>query len=262
MLLRTKSIIRKILKKLGYQLVPVPEAAPIEELPKDMEADFKVIYEKSKNCTMTSIERMYALYQAVKYVTQAKVQGDFVECGVWKGGSAMLMAYTLLSLNETNRKIYLYDTFTGMPKPTEKDNEIKSGQPALDTWKVNQRKDHNEFCYASLAEVKNNLLITKYPQEDLVFVQGKVEDTIPGIRPKQIAILRLDTDWFASTDHELRHLFPLVSKGGIVIIDDYGCWSGAKEAVDKYFAEIKIPVLLNRIDYTGRLMIKLSAEES
>lgn len=257
MLSGTKKIIRKIFRKLGYQIVPVPVIAPIEEFPKDMEAEFRNIYERSRNCTMTSIERMYALYQAVQYVIQAKVQGDFVECGVWKGGSAMLMAGTLLSLNETGRKIYLYDTFTGMPKPTEKDNEIKSGQPALDTWQINQRKDHNEFCYASLAEVKNNLLSTKYPQDNLVFIQGKVEDTIPMTSPKQIAILRLDTDWFASTDYELRHLFPLVSKGGVVIIDDYGYWSGAKEATDKYFADFNIPVLLNRIDYTGRIMIKL-----
>jgi O-methyltransferase len=257
MLSRSKNIIRKIIRKLGYQIVPIPVTAPLEEFPRDMETEFRAIYVKSKNCTMTSQERMYALYQAVKYVSQAKVPGDFVECGVWKGGSAMLMAHTLLGLNETGRKIYLYDTFTGMPEPTVKDQEIKSGQPALDIWKVNQRKDHNEFCYASLSEVKNNLRSTNYPQDDLVFVQGKVEDTIPGIRPKQIAILRLDTDWFASTDHELRNLFPLVSKGGVVIIDDYGYWSGAKEAVDKYFAEFNIPLLLNRIDYTGRMGIKV-----
>ena len=248
MLSRCKEVIRKILQKRGY--------AHFEEYPKDMEAEFRAIYDRAKNFTMTSQERMYALYQAVKYVTQAKVPGDFVECGVWKGGSAMLMAYTLLGLHEAGRKIYLYDTFAGMPKPTAKDQEIRSGQPALGIWKVNERKDHNEFCYASLAEVKNNLQSTNYPQDDLVFVEGKVEDTIPGISPKQIAILRLDTDWFASTDHELRNLFPLVSKGGVLIIDDYGCWSGAKEAVDKYFAEFNIPLLLNRIDYTGRIGIK------
>lgn len=257
MLSRSRNIIRKILRKLGYQIMPIPKVTPSEEFPKDMETEFRVIYGKSKNCTMTSQERMYALYQAVKYVTQAKVQGDFVECGVWKGGSSMLMAYTLLGMNETGRKIYLYDTFTGMPKPTVKDNEIKSGQPALDIWKANQRKDHNEYCYASLAEVKNNLGATNYPLDNLVFAQGKVEDTIPGIKPGQIAILRLDTDWFESTDHELRNLFPLVSKGGVVIIDDYGCWSGAKEAVDKYLTELNIPILLHRIDYTGRIGIKL-----
>jgi hypothetical protein len=245
---RSKKLLRKIVGKLENKT---------EEFPKDMEAEFKAIYEKSQNCTMTSLERMYALYQAVKYVTQAGVPGDFVECGVWKGGSSMLMAYTLLSQNEIGRKIYLYDTFTGMPKPTAKDKEIKNDQPALDIWKANERKDHNEFCYASLAEVKNNLKLTNYPQDDLVYVEGKVEDTIPGISPKQIAILRLDTDWFESTDHELRNLFPLVSRGGVVIIDDYGCWSGAKEAVDKYFVEFKIPVLLNRIDYTGRIGIKV-----
>ena len=75
--------------------------------------------------------------------------------------------------------------------------------------------------------------------------------------PKQIALLRLNTDWFESTYHELVHLYPLLSKGGVLIIDDYGHWQGARKAVDTYFKEQGIYPLLHRIDYTGRIMQKL-----
>jgi hypothetical protein len=86
---------------------------------------------------------------------------------------------------------------------------------------------------------------------------GKVEDTIPADIPEKIALLRLDTDWYESTKHELIHLFPRLQKGGVLIIDDYGFWKGARKAVDEYFAENNIQILLNRIDDTGRMAIKL-----
>jgi hypothetical protein len=101
------------------------------------------------------------------------------------------------------------------------------------------------------------MFLTKYPQNNLVFVKGMVENTIPASIPSQISLLRLDTDWFESTYHELKYLFPLLSNKGIVIIDDYGHWMGAKEATDKFFSENKILILLNRIDGTGRLGIKI-----
>lgn len=96
---------------------------------------------------------------------------------------------------------------------------------------------------------------TNYPAEMLVFIKGKVEDTIPKTMPKHIALLRLDTDWYESTKHELLHLYPLLSKSGVLIIDDYGYWAGSKKAVDEYFS--KGEMLLNRIDYTSRIAIKI-----
>ena len=84
-----------------------------------------------------------------------------------------------------------------------------------------------------------------------------MEETIPTHIPHAISLLRLDTDWYESTKHELTHLFPLLSPGGVIIIDDYGHWQGAKKAVDEYFEENKIKILLNRIDYTGRIGVKL-----
>jgi O-methyltransferase len=83
-----------------------------------------------------------------------------------------------------------------------------------------------------------------------------VEDTIPASVPEQIALLRLDTDWYESTKCELEILFPRLVKGGVIIIDDYGCWQGARKAVDEYFNKNNIAILLNRMDDTGRIGIK------
>jgi O-methyltransferase len=86
---------------------------------------------------------------------------------------------------------------------------------------------------------------------------GKVEDTFPKDTPDKIAILRLDTDWYESTRHELIHLYPKLSIGGVLIIDDYGHWEGARKAVDEYINDNTLRILLNRIDYTGRIAVKM-----
>ena len=104
--------------------------------------------------------------------------------------------------------------------------------------------------------VRATLLETGYPPERLHFVRGAVEETVPAAAPEQLALLRLDTDWYESTRHELVHLYPRLSDGGILIVDDYGHWEGCRRAVDEYFASDADPILLNRIDYTGRIAIK------
>jgi hypothetical protein len=104
--------------------------------------------------------------------------------------------------------------------------------------------------------VRNNVCGTGYPREKLHFVVGKVEDTIPATMPRKIALLRLDTDWYDSTKHELSHLFPLLRPQGVLIVDDYGHWQGARKAVDEYFAAHQTGILLHRIDYTGRIAVK------
>jgi len=245
---------QRFMEVFGYRIVSKKPPRPKDM--KIMGEDFRKIHEDCKDYHMTPIEREYALYKAVEYIVDSNVPGDFVECGVWKGGSSMIMAKTLLSKNETTRKIYLYDTFEGMPEPAEIDTRISDGRSGIKTWKEQQKEDYNEWCYVSLEEVKTNMQRTEYPEENLVFVKGKVEDTIPGTVPQKIALLRLDTDFFESTYHELVHLFPLLSNGGVLILDDYGHWAGAKKAVDQYFKENNITILLNRIDYAARLGIK------
>ncbi|HAV43451.1 TPA: macrocin O-methyltransferase [bacterium] len=221
-----------------------------------IEGEFIEIYEKCRDYTMTSVERMYSLYKAIKYVVRYRVYGDMVECGVWKGGSSMMMALTLIRMNEIGRKIYLYDTYRGMSAPTDEDVDYRS-RPAKEEWLSMQGKDFNKWSYASLGLVKANMLSTGYPHKNIIFVKGKVEKTIPSVIPERIAILRLDTDWYESTYHELTHLFPRLSMGGVLIIDDYGYWKGAKKTTDKYFTENEIKISLEKIDFTGRIAIKV-----
>jgi O-methyltransferase len=251
--LKFSKIINYPLGLLGLRLSRKPKAGDTFNALQDIDADkdFQQIYAKVKPYTMVEPERCYALYQSVLYIIRNKINGDFAECGVWKGGSVMLIAYTLQEAGIRDRKIYLYDTFEGMVKPGEKDGEKEKAE-----WEKNKVNEQlNNWCLSSLEEVQANMTRTGYPKENIIFIKGKVEQTIPGTLPGKLALLRLDTDWYESTKHELNHLYPLLEKGAILIIDDYGFWQGARKAVDEYFAT-NGPVYLNRLDYTGRLVIK------
>lgn len=204
--------------------------------------------------TMTSLERRASLIGAVDHIVRHRIAGDIVECGVWRGGSMMAIALALMARGDTSRHLYLYDTFEGMSEPTEHDKAL-SGELAQAQLEHTDR-EHPLWAVAGLDDVRANLASTGYPADRIHYVQGKVEDTIPATLPKQIALLRLDTDWYESTRHELQHLYPLLAKHGPLIIDDYGHWQGARQAVDEYFANAAEPVFLHRVDYTARLHIK------
>lgn len=255
-----RGISTAVLGKLGYSLIRTRDRLAVTDFT-GLEDDFLRLYDRCKTHTMTSVPRMYALYCAVKYVVNHDIPGDFVECGVWKGGSSMLVALTLLSLHQTTRRLYLYDTYAGMSEPTDHD-VTQFGQPAYAGWKENQHGGTNDWMRVSLEEVTRNLYSTGYPPSNLTFVKGKVEDTIPGTIPDQIAVLRLDTDWYESTRHELIHLYPKLSEHGVLILDDYGFWKGAREATDEYFRQHQVPMLLNRVDVTARIGVKPGASSS
>ncbi len=221
-----------------------------------MDKEFDKIYQFTRKFTMTSVERMYSLYKATEYVIKSHIVGDVVECGVWKGGSSMIAALTMKGLHDLRKKIYLYDTYAGMTKPTKFDKSIDGNTRATEYWNNNKFGDINKWCYSSLEEVKSNLYKTGYPKNKLLFIEGEVEKTIPKIIPKKISLLRLDTDWYKSTHHELNYLYPLLTHGGVLILDDYGHWRGARKATDEYFIKKRIHILLTRIDYTGRIGIK------
>ena len=227
-----------------------------DKIPTDFEDLHFNIYKKVCNNTMTSPERIYSLIEAVTYVEKNNIEGDIVECGVWKGGSMMAVAETLQYFKSNKRSLYLYDTYEGMSEPTEHDKTFK-GDDAKQLMETDSNKEKNlVWAYSALDTVKKGMQSTAYPTDKINYIKGKVEDTIPENIPSQIAILRLDTDWYESTKHELIHLFPLLSVNGVLILDDYGHWAGAKKAVDEYLAENHIKILLNRIDATGRIAIK------
>jgi hypothetical protein len=160
-----------------------------------------------------------------------------------------------MRLGDTGRSLYLYDTFEGMPPPTDLDKDYL-GNTAASQMAV-QDKNSIIWARAQLEQVQANMAVTQYPSERTVYVKGKVEDTIPTQIPHRIALLRLDTDWYESTRHEMEHLFPRLVVGGVLILDDYGHWEGARRAVDEYLAEHRIKLMLGRIDMGGRIAVKL-----
>lgn len=168
----------------------------------------------------------------------------------------MMMAYSLMHFNCTKkRKIYLYDTFEGMSEPDDDDIDIQ-GNKAKSLLEKAPRDQNLIWAYCPLEKVMENVYSTGYDKDRFVFTKGKVEDTIPHTIPSKMSLLRLDTDWYSSTRHELIQLYPLLVKNGVLIIDDYGHWHGARKATDEYFQNSTNPILLNRIDYTVRVGVK------
>ena len=230
------------------------------EFPSDYDEPTRQLYRFVKPYTRTSKDRVFMLARAVEYVVKHRIPGDIVECGVWRGGSMMVVAKTLVNLGVQDRKLILFDTFEGMSAPTDVDKD-RWGVAAETALKGEQDKTRIDsiWAYSQLDEVKSNMQLTGYKIENMTFIKGKVEDTLPAQAPAQISILRLDTDWYESTYHELKHLYSRLSIGGVLIIDDYGDWEGARRAVDQFLLEYNPKVLLNRIDDTGRLCIKLES---
>lgn len=244
--------LRALLRRTGFDIV---RYAPAPPLPPDFDAATAATVELVRPYTLTSPERIFALCAAARYIVAAGVPGAIVECGVWRGGSMMAVARTLLELGAGDRQLYLYDTFEGMPPPGDKDVDYR-GEPAAARMARSDPADQRSvWAQASLEDVRANLGRTGYDPGRIVYVPGKVEETLPGAAPATIALLRLDTDWYESTRHELVHLFPRIAPGGVLILDDYGHWSGAREAVDEYLQERGIHLLLHRVDYTGRAAV-------
>ena len=245
-------VIRRIGRRLHVYHPPEPPVVSPED---------RGIIERALPFTMTSTERLQALIDAVRYCVGRDMPGAFAECGVWRGGSVMAMIVTLQQLGVADRDIYLYDTFEGFTEPSEHD--VSAYTPsALELWEKAKRgrtkifaEDYDPQTFNEQA-VRRTLLSTGYPEERLHIVRGPVEETLPAEAPSSLALLRLDTDWYESTRHELVHLYPRLAEGGVLIVDDYGHWNGARLAVDEYLAGQPAPLLLNRIDYTGRLAVK------
>lgn len=232
------------------------EDPQVVRVPPDFSQTDVEILQLVSSYTLTSMERIYALCRAVEYIVAHDVPGDIVECGVWKGGSMMAVARTLMQLGAVPRRLHLFDTFDGMPPPTDFDTSF-TGASAQTLLAAADRKSSDIWARCPLDAVQQAMRSVGYDERHIVYVQGKVEDTLPANAPEQISLLRLDTDWYESTRHELESLFPRLAVGGVLIIDDYGHWQGAQRAVDEYFARHHTRILLNRIDYTGRIAVKL-----
>ena len=223
-------------------------------VPAEFDDELADVVRRVRRHTLSSAARIASLCDSVEYVVRHRIEGALVECGVWRGGSMMAAALTLLRLGDTSRDLYLFDTYTGMAKPGEAD--VPSPYDGYRPEKKWQRKRRKGWAAVPAEAVRERMESTGYPRERIHLVAGKVEDTLPDHAPDRVALLRLDTDWYASTKHELVHLYPRLAEGGVLIVDDYGHYEGARRAVDEYMAEQGDRLLLNRIDYTGRVAVK------
>jgi hypothetical protein len=256
-----KHLLKRLLAKLGYRVVrldmqPIaPSECPVEFSAEDAAVVEEILHRK---LTMAPRERLYATAMACRHVVAQRVAGDFVECGVWRGGNSLIAADVFARAGE-KRGIYLFDTFAGMTEPTSEDFRARDGRDAMIDYVAHQKETHNEWCFASLTDVRNNFADLKLLNPNVRFIEGDVVQSlkVESNLPKTISVLRLDTDWYESTRAELEVLYPRLSPGGVLIIDDYGHWGGAKKAVDEYFQNRPRP-LLQYTDYTGRMGVKLA----
>jgi hypothetical protein len=234
-----------------------PPAEPVEF----SQADRDVLdYVMGNRLTMSSRERVIATINACKHAVQADIEGDFVECGVWRGGCSIAARLTFDNYR-SDKTVWLFDTFAGMTAPSEVDTSSFSDSSPAERFSRSQRASHNDWCFASLDEVRTNFEDAGVDLSAVRFVVGDVTKTLaePADIPEAICVLRLDTDFYDSTKAELEALYPRLSVGGSLLIDDFGHWDGAKRAVEEYFGALAPSArpLLHFTDYTGRMGVKV-----
>ena len=254
-----RAVIKKIMNKFGYELRLInleyenlKNSFPVEFSKDEVEL---VRYVIDNGLTGVSKERLFATLMSCKYVLNCEIPGDFVECGVWRGGNAIIAA-GIFKMYGSNKKVYLFDTFTGMTEPSSSDVEMHSNITAQEL--LNHRKKAQLSQGRSIDDVRDNFAKYDLLNENILFIKGDVLQTLHDSEniPESISVLRLDTDWYESTKFEMDILYSRVTKNGVLMIDDYGHWTGSKKAVDEYFQENHNHIFLQYIDYTGRLGVK------
>ena len=251
---------KSIFKKFGLKIVPLENNSLKFLFPEATDSEINFVETASK-FSMTSYDRIFTLLRAIQQIKNNNVDGDFVECGVWKGGNLILFQKMIEKLRIKNKKIYGFDTFEGMTSPTDDDfdvDNLNGGFKAEHYMKV-QKKDiniDNVHAYSPIDAVKKNFEKNTENNDNLILIKGKVEDTLKVSLniPEKISILRLDTDWYESTKVELEILYPRLVKNGVLIIDDYGEWSGSRKATNEYFKDKNVAMF--KIDRAARLIFK------
>jgi hypothetical protein len=210
-------------------------------------SEFASLYRQVRTETMCSVARLRGLYRALRYVVKQGIAGDVVECGCARGGSAALMALTLRQLG-SQRKLWLFDTFEGLPAPSTEDPDFEIADLFTGT------------CVGTLGEVRK-LFDRLNIAEDVRFVKGLFQETLPSTPVSRIAVLHIDGDWYESVKVCLDSLYDKVVPGGVIQLDDYGYWQGARKAVEEFLEVRGIQSRLQRLDYSGRFLIKADSLE-
>jgi len=253
-----KTLVRSVALKLGYRISRVGKP----EIPLELETDELSLVDEIQRLELSMVppEGLFAVMLAAKHLLLSGQKGNFVECGVWRGGASICIAY-LLSKYKFSNKLFLFDTFAGMTMPSELDTRISTSESAIARWTTEQSPHGGStWCNASLEEVKGNFQHFNLLSDQIIFIKGDVSITLKHepVELGELAFLRLDTDWYESTKIELRMLYPRLVQGGIAIIDDYGNWSGSKLATDEFLSTLSPRPFLHRIyGDSGRLLMKL-----
>ena len=250
---KLKAWVNKIIGVFGYSIISKNTFNYNIDL---TVAEKKILdYVLENKLTMGSKDNLAATILAARYVCQNKIIGDFVECGVWRGGHGIAAALTF-ELYKSKNKVICFDTFLGMTQPTDDDFSVYGKIKAISQFTSNSKESHNEWCFASFEEVRENFLRAGVSKENFQLIKGDVTKTLPTMELDTISFLRLDTDWYESTKIELKYLWPLLSTSGVLIVDDYGHWQGSKKAVDEFF-QSEPTILFHAIDYSSRSGIKI-----
>jgi len=191
--------------------------------------------------TMVGARRLDNVESCVRDVLERDVPGDFIETGVWKGGTAIFMRGLLRAYGVTDRKVYVADSFQGLPPP-DAEAYPADERSTLHLWRN---------LAVSLDEVRANFQRFALLDDQVEFVQGWFRDTLPALRGRVWSVIRLDGDLYESTRDALTHLWPGLAVGGFVIVDDYGAVDGCRRAVDEFRERHGITTPLERIDWTG-----------
>ena len=253
-----KSVIRSAARKFGYELISTEALAHAGIVELSAEDRELMAYIQGQQLTMTSPHRLAATLMACKHAVEQEIAGDFVECGVWRGGNAIL-AKSVFERMGAKKKVYLFDTFAGMTTPSEHDIKAANKESATQKYISSVQGSISHWCYAPLEEIEESFKRAGLDLTNVVFVLGDVSETLRSAEnlPQDICVLRLDTDWYESTLVELEILYPRLSIGGALLIDDFGSWEGARKAVESYFAGAAAAPLLWRTDDTGRMAVKV-----
>jgi hypothetical protein len=208
------------------------------------EEDFWRLYDIAKPYSLLQAIGFYNLFCSVRYVAARNIPGDIVECGVFLGGAAILAAQARDLFGIPDRKVYMYDTYEGFPEGATDYVEAKGGL-------VKGPQLENFFD-----DVIDNIAVAGVRPGSYEMIAGPVEKTlVDQPLPERISILRLDTDFYDSTKAEFEALYPRLSTGGVLIVDDYGAWDGARKATDE--ALVNEPIMLHRISHSVRSGIKI-----
>lgn len=232
---------RRLLGSMA-QALPVPLETALHGLVREVRA-WDAIRDLSQSLrlvapyTMVAPPILLSLGRQVRTVFEEGIPGNFVECGVWRGGTSFFMADLLRKSHLADRRVWLFDSFEGLPAPQDID-----GPGALAYAQDKESPTYFDNCSANFDDVKaaaEQLGVSTYTE----LVKGWFNETLPVYRERvgKIAILRIDADWYSGVTCCLENLYELVSPGGFVIFDDYDAWDGCALAVHEFLASHKLP---------------------